>query len=112
MHLILKIADFLDGTAHPESDEDFEDCDADLDGQDDVIDLDKFQLECSKSLVRWLPHIIDRTKTLPHLLNMSRQAENAIDEIQENAFALLTLMLYADPVKQKGVRDAVRAKGM
>lgn len=100
MHVILKIADFVDSA---DSDEEFEDYEGEHDS--DVIDLDRFQEDCASCLVRWLDQIISRTKSLPHLLNLARQAENAIDELQESAFALLSIMLYAE--KQKTVQQAV-----
>lgn len=51
--------------------------------------------------------IIERTKALPHLLNLSRQAEAAIDEMHEQAFALLTITMYAGNSGRHELRQAV-----
>lgn len=72
LHLILKIAEFVNGTGDPDSDEEFEDCELDQDESGQVIDLDAFQIECCNSLQRWIPFVLDRARTLPHLLGLSR----------------------------------------
>lgn len=74
-----------------------------------MIDLDRFQGDCTAHLLRWLDYIISRTIALPHLLNLSRQAENAIDEMQESAFALLSSLFYAGQ-SQKAIREAVESR--
>lgn len=68
------------------------------------------------SLQNWLPLVLERTKTLPHLLGLSRHAASAFDEMQESSFALLTLMLYNINTSQAtkgplaGLKEAVVAK--
>jgi hypothetical protein len=69
LSLVVKLADVVDGDGS--DDDEFEDCE--IDGETDrVIDLDQFQHDCSCLLIKWLDMIIERTRTLPHLLNLSR----------------------------------------
>lgn len=93
LHILLKLADFVE--TQEDSDEEFEDC-MDAIDNDEVIDLDNFKEECYNCLTKQFDVILQRTRTLPHLMNLSRAAENALDEMQENSFAIISSMLYSN----------------
>jgi len=42
-----------------------------------------------------MPAVIARTEALPLLIGLSKQAEDALDELQETAFAIQTSLLFA-----------------
>lgn len=93
LSMLIKIADFVE--TNEDSDEEFEDC-MDAIENDEVIDLDDFKVECYNCLTKQFNAILQRTSTLPHLMNLSRAAENALDEMQENSFAIIASMLYSN----------------
>ena len=91
LKVILKLTEFIDGDSNDmEDDDDFEDEDAMSDdceiddgtketGQ--VIDLDAFRLECFTDVCKCIPAVIERTEAVPMLIGLSRQAEDALDEL-------------------------------
>lgn len=67
-----------------DEDVEFEDCDIEDEGTKEtgqVIDLDAFRLECFRDVLSSIPAIIARTEAIPLLIGLSRQAEDALDEL-------------------------------
>lgn len=92
LKVILKLTEFIDGdTNDMDDDEDFEDedvefedCDIEADGTKEtgqVIDLDAFRMECFTDVLGSVPFVIARTEAVPLLIGLSRQAEDALDEL-------------------------------
>ena len=110
MRMILKVADFLDAAKQNMSDDEgsdaeFEDCeqDDDVGETENVIDMDQFKQQCIDAVFQWLEQIILRTQPIPQLIGLARHAEDALDELQESSFAVLTSLLFSnlDAVKQR-----------
>ena len=110
IRMILKIADFLDSSKADKSveegdDAEFEDCELEDDDEEDenVIDMDEFKESCIEAVFGWLEQIMLRTQPIPQLIGLARHAEDALDELQEISFAILTSLLFSDlpAVKQR-----------
>lgn len=113
IRMLKDIADFLESDGGDgEEDEDFEDCDEMSDGAADddtatasaqVIDLDEAKAKSVTLLLTFMPQILQRTQPLPHqVIGLARPTEDALDELQEISFSLLTSLLYC---KAPGIRD-------
>jgi hypothetical protein len=111
LRILLKLADFVE--TQEDSDEEFEDC-MDVNENDEVIDLDFFKEECYNCLTKQFNAILHRTRTLPHLMNLSRAAENALDEMQENSFAIIASMLYSNykPDKKLSLKAIAQSQSL
>ena len=100
LRMVLKVADFLDTNREEDMSDDaeFEDCELDEgeEEEENVIDLDEFKKQCVMAVFTWLPQILQRTQPTPHVIGLARHAEDALDELQETAFAILTSLLFSD----------------
>ena len=107
MRILLKLADYLDtskvGGDDDDDDEEFEDCDEeemveDAQGgsQAQVIDLDAQKQQCLAAVASLFDHVLLRTQSLPQLIGMQRSTGDALDELQETSFAVLTSLLFSE----------------
>ena len=101
MRIILKFADYLDKSSKEGSsddDDDFEDCeemDEDSAAQAQVIDLDSSKQACLATVASLLDHVLLRTQPLPQIIGLQRATADALDELQETSFAVLTSLLFS-----------------
>lgn len=107
LRMILTLADLMDKRSDSASDGDnsdaeFEDCDDESINSDDenqngatVIDLDASQKACLNSIMNLFDHILLRTQPINHIIGLARSTEDALDELQEAAFGVLTSLLVS-----------------
>lgn len=107
MRILLKLADYLDtskvGGDDDDDDEEFEDCDEEEMDDDaaggseaQVIDLDAQKQQCLAAVASLFDHVVLRTQSLPQLIGMQRSTGDALDELQETSFAVLTSLLFSE----------------
>lgn len=89
---LLKLADKIDCVDAEDEDGTFEDIE--IDGEpESVLDIDQLKLQSLRLLN--LDLLIELTTPIPHLSAFARVAEDAFDELQETAFAILTSLLFS-----------------
>jgi hypothetical protein len=64
-------------------------------------------MEAFNDVLTCLNAVIDRIEAIPLLIGLSRNAEDALDELQETSFKILTALLFACG-KNKQVRDGMQ----
>lgn len=92
LRCLLKIADKIDCVDQDDDDGTFEDIDIDVEPEQ-VVDIDQLKLN-SLQLIN-IHLLIELTTPIPHLSAFARVAEDAFDELQETAFAILTSLLFS-----------------
>lgn len=88
----MKLADKIDCVDAEDEDGTFEDIE--IDGEPEtVLDIDQLKMQSLRLLN--LDLLIELTTPIPHLSAFARVAEDAFDELQETAFAILTSLLFS-----------------
>ena len=61
-----------------------------------MIDLDAQKQQCLAAVASLFDHVLLRTQSLPQLIGMQRSTGDALDELQETSFAVLTSLLFSE----------------
>ena len=58
--------------------------------------MDAQKQQCLQAVSGYIDHVLLRTQPIPQLIGLQRGAGDALDELQEVAFAVITSLLFSE----------------